>query len=108
MGTLKVFAELAKQWRWGHPAGRLPSFCGGTQDCRQGQRQRDRASAKETLSNRTSESEGYPTQGEQRIRSGEMEDVLKVYHRRHDRNCPLVCVDESSKQLIKETRTPLR
>ena len=36
-----------------------------------------------------------------------MEDVLDVYHRPHDRNCPLVCVDESSKQLIKETRTPL-
>ena len=36
-----------------------------------------------------------------------MEDVLEVYHRPHDRNCPLVCVDESSKQLIKETRTPL-
>ena len=34
-----------------------------------------------------------------------MEDVLEVYHRPRDRNCPLVCVDESSKQLIKETRT---
>ena len=36
-----------------------------------------------------------------------MEDVPEVYHRPHDRNCPLVCVDESSKQLIKETRAPL-
>ena len=33
-----------------------------------------------------------------------MEDVLEVYHRPHDPHYPLVCVDESSKQLIKETR----
>ena len=36
-----------------------------------------------------------------------MEDVLEVYQRPHDPNHPLVCVDESSKQLIKETRTPI-
>ena len=35
-----------------------------------------------------------------------MEDVLEVYQRPHDPDYPLVCVDESSKQLIKETRTP--
>jgi hypothetical protein len=33
-----------------------------------------------------------------------MEDVLAVYTRPHDPDCPLVCLDESSKQLIKETR----
>lgn len=37
-----------------------------------------------------------------------MEDVLEVYRRPHDPDYPLVCVDESSKQLIKETRTPMR
>jgi DDE superfamily endonuclease len=37
-----------------------------------------------------------------------MEDVLEVYQRPHDSDRPLVCVDESSKQLIKETRTPIR
>jgi hypothetical protein len=37
-----------------------------------------------------------------------MEDVLEVYQRPHDPDHPLVCVDESSKQLIKETRTPIR
>ena len=36
-----------------------------------------------------------------------MEDVLEVYHRPHDPDYPLVCVDESSKQLIEETRTPI-
>jgi hypothetical protein len=36
-----------------------------------------------------------------------MEDVLEVYQRPHDPDHPLVCVDESSKQLIKETRTPI-
>lgn len=36
-----------------------------------------------------------------------MEDVLDVYHRPHDPDRPLVCLDESSKQLVAETRTPL-
>ena len=36
-----------------------------------------------------------------------MEDVLEVYHRPHDPACPLVCVDETSKQLIAETRVPI-
>lgn len=36
-----------------------------------------------------------------------MEDVLEVYHRPHDPRRPLVCLDETSKQLIRETRTPI-
>jgi hypothetical protein len=36
-----------------------------------------------------------------------MEDVLEVYTRPHDPERPLVCLDESSKQLIAETRIPL-
>ena len=36
-----------------------------------------------------------------------MEEVLDVYHRPHDPACPLVCLDETSKQLIKETRLPI-
>lgn len=36
-----------------------------------------------------------------------MEDVLEVYHRPHDPLRPLVCLDETSKQLVAETRTPL-
>ena len=36
-----------------------------------------------------------------------MEDVLEVYTRPHDPDMPLVCLDETSKQLVSETRTPL-
>ena len=36
-----------------------------------------------------------------------MEDTLEVYHRPHDPDRPLVCLDETSKQLVAETRTPL-
>jgi DDE superfamily endonuclease len=36
-----------------------------------------------------------------------MEDVLEVYHRPFDPERPVVCLDEASKQLIGETRTPL-
>ncbi len=36
-----------------------------------------------------------------------MEDVLAVYQRPHDSNRPLVCLDESSKQLLAETREPV-
>jgi hypothetical protein len=36
-----------------------------------------------------------------------MEDVLEVYHRPYDPQRPMVCMDECSKQLIGEVRTPL-
>jgi hypothetical protein len=36
-----------------------------------------------------------------------MEDVLDVYHRPYDPQCPVVCLDEASKQLIGEVRQPL-
>ena len=36
-----------------------------------------------------------------------MEDVLEVYQRPYDRQRPLVCLDETSKQLIAETRVPI-
>jgi hypothetical protein len=36
-----------------------------------------------------------------------MEDVLAVYTRPRDPECPLVCLDESSKQLLAETRVPV-
>jgi hypothetical protein len=35
-----------------------------------------------------------------------MEDVLEVYKRPHDPRRPVVCLDETSKQLIGEMRTP--
>jgi DDE superfamily endonuclease len=36
-----------------------------------------------------------------------MEDVLGVYTRPYDRRFPQVCLDETSKQLLRETREPL-
>ena len=36
-----------------------------------------------------------------------MEDVLEVYKRPYDPQRPMVCLDETSKQLIGETRTPV-
>jgi len=36
-----------------------------------------------------------------------MEDVLEVYRRPYDPRRPVVCLDEQSKQLVKETRAPL-
>ena len=36
-----------------------------------------------------------------------MEDVLEVYQRPYDAERPVVCLDETSKQLIGETRTPV-
>ena len=36
-----------------------------------------------------------------------MEDVLEVYEKPYDSNCPVLCMDEQPVQLIKETRTPI-
>ena len=36
-----------------------------------------------------------------------MEDMLAVYTRPHDPDRPLVCLDETSKQLTAETRLPI-
>ena len=36
-----------------------------------------------------------------------MEDVLAVYKRPRDGGCPLVCLDETSKQLLAVTRAPI-
>jgi hypothetical protein len=36
-----------------------------------------------------------------------MEDVLDVYTQPYDPEMPLVCLDETSKQLVAETRTPV-
>jgi hypothetical protein len=36
-----------------------------------------------------------------------MEEVLTVYQQVYDPDYPVVCLDEASKQLVKETRTPI-
>lgn len=37
----------------------------------------------------------------------QMEQVLDIYRRPYDAQCPVVCMDESPRQLIRETRRPL-
>jgi hypothetical protein len=37
-----------------------------------------------------------------------MEDVLDLYHEPYDEKRPLVCIDEVPKQLVEETREPVR
>ena len=37
----------------------------------------------------------------------QMEDVLDVYHRPHDPLRPVVCLDETSRQVLADTRAPL-
>jgi hypothetical protein len=36
-----------------------------------------------------------------------MEDVLELYHRPYDPQRPLVCMDETNRQLVSETRVPI-
>ncbi len=36
-----------------------------------------------------------------------MEDILELYQRPYDPQKPLICMDETSKQLVKETRSPI-
>jgi hypothetical protein len=36
-----------------------------------------------------------------------MEDVIDVYHKPYDPEAPMVCMDEQSVQLVKETREPI-
>ena len=62
---------------------------------------------KKTLSNRTcNEQWVIPPDANAAFVAG-MEDVLEVYQRPHDPACPVVCLDETSKQLITETRVPI-
>ncbi len=37
-----------------------------------------------------------------------MEDVLDVYQRVYDPLCPVICLDETNKQLLEERRIPVR
>jgi hypothetical protein len=36
-----------------------------------------------------------------------MEDVLDIYHRPYDENCPVICMDEKPYQLLGEAREPI-
>jgi hypothetical protein len=77
---------------------------GGTQHCRSRQRQHDLAGFKKnTLKPHLKKQWVIPPEANGAFVAA-MEEVLAVYTRPHDPDRPLVCLDESSKQLIKETR----
>src|SRR3954468_13594510 len=71
------------------------------------QRQHDRADAqKNTLKPHLQKQWVIPPEANAAFVAG-MEDVLEVYQRPHDPACPVVCLDEATKQLIKQTRVPV-
>lgn len=71
------------------------------------QRQYDRANAqKNTLKPHLQKQWVIPPDANAAFVAG-MEDVLEVYHRPHDPAFPVVCLDETSKQLVAETRVPI-
>ena len=51
---------------------------------------------------------GHPAEGQQRVRGGHGRRTGRVYTRPRDPDMPLVCLDETSKQLIAETRAPIQ
>ena len=62
---------------------------------------------KKTFSNRTCKQQWVIPPDASAAFVANMEDVLEVYQRPHDPQRPLVCLDETSKQLIVETRAPI-
>ena len=50
---------------------------------------------------------GHPAQGQRRVRTRRWQDVLSVYTRPRDPDRPVVCLDETSKQLVAETHAPV-
>src|SRR5258705_3776322 len=79
----------------------------GTRHRRSRQRQHDRAHAqKNTLKPHRRQQWVIPPKANSAFVAA-MEDVLAVYTRPRDPDCPLVCLDETSKQLLAETRVPI-
>src|SRR5215471_8670788 len=79
----------------------------GTRYCRSRQRQHDRTHAqKNTLQPHRRQCWVIPPKANSAFVAS-MEDILAVYMRPHDPDRPLVCLDETSKQLIAETRVPI-
>ena len=79
----------------------------GTRHRRSRQRQHDRPRAKKNiLKPHRRQSWVIPPKANSAFVAA-MEDVLAVYTRPRDPDCPLVCLDETSKQLLAETRVPI-
>src|SRR5262249_44056989 len=80
---------------------------GGTEHCRTRLRQHNRADAKKnTLKPHLQKQWVIPPEQNASFVAN-MEDVVEVYQRSHDPARPVVCVDETLKQLIKKPRTPI-
>src|ERR1700689_2487259 len=79
-----------------------------TAHCRARQRQHDRADAKKNILKPHRKQQWVIPPDASAAFVADMEDVLEVYQRPHDPQRPLVCLDETSKQLIIETRAPPR
>src|SRR6202140_1013530 len=78
-----------------------------TAHCRARQRQHDRADAKKNILKPHRKQQWVIPPDASAAFVADMEDVLEVYQRPHDPQRPLVCLDETSKQLIIETRAPI-
>ena len=78
-----------------------------TAHCRARQRQHDRADAKKNILKPHRKQQWVILPDANAAFVATMEDVLEVYQRPHDPQRPLVCLDETSKQLIIETRAPI-
>src|ERR1700693_5548896 len=81
--------------------GRRTAHCGARQ------RQHDRADAKKNILKPHRKQQWVIPPDANAAFVATMEDVLEVYQRPHDPQRPLVCLDETSKQLIIETRAPI-
>src|SRR3984893_14600275 len=78
-----------------------------TAHCRARQRQHDRADAKKNILKPHRKQQWVIPPDTSAAFVADMEDVLEVYQRPYDPQRPLVCLDETSKQLIIETRAPI-
>ena len=86
------------------PAGRQSRR---VEHCRQGQRQHDRADAEKNILKPHLKQQFVIPPDASAAFVAAMEDVLEVYHRPRDPDRPVLCVDETSKQFIAETRVPI-
>ena len=78
-----------------------------TEDRRTRQRQHDRADAEKNILKPHLKQQWVIPPDANAAFVAAMEDILEVYQRPYDPHRPLVCLDETSKQLIAETRMPI-
>ena len=80
----------------------------GVEHCRSRQRQHNRADAQKNILKPHLQRQWVIPPEANAAFVASMEDVLEVYQRPHDPDRPVVCLDETTKQLIKETRVQSR